>query len=82
MMKSSNISEKNGAVSSNGMHASPAVGAKCVKSSGSSFNTENNFGKEALSKIRSTDIKEMLSTKRLIFAKNYETDFNCAQRGK
>lgn len=26
-------------LSSNGMHTSPAVGAKCVKSSGSSFNT-------------------------------------------
>lgn len=33
------MSEKNGAVSSSGMHASPAVGAKCVKSSGSSFST-------------------------------------------
>lgn len=38
-MKSSNMSEKNGVVSSRGMQASPAVGAKCVKSSGSSFST-------------------------------------------
>lgn len=33
------MSEKNGAVSSNVIQASPAVGAKCVRSSGSSFNT-------------------------------------------
>lgn len=30
---------KNGAESSREMHESPAVGAKCVKSSGSSFST-------------------------------------------
>jgi hypothetical protein len=40
MMKSSNMSEKNGAASSSGIQASPAVGAKCVKSSGSSLSTE------------------------------------------
>lgn len=38
-MKSSNMSEKNGVESSNGMQASPAVGARCVKSSGSSLST-------------------------------------------
>jgi hypothetical protein len=39
-MKSSNMSEKKGVVSSIEMQASPAVGAKCVKSSGSSLSTE------------------------------------------
>lgn len=39
MIKSSNISLKNGADSSSCMHSSPANGAKCVKSSGSSFST-------------------------------------------
>lgn len=40
MMKSSNISLKKVPDSSNGMHASPAVGARCVRSSGSSLSTK------------------------------------------
>lgn len=70
MMKSSNMSEKNGAVSSNGMQASPAVGAKCVKSSGSSFSTRTRADEIVTRRLRR---KEEIHSK---FAKNYETVFN------
>lgn len=76
------MSEKNGAVSSSGMQASPAVGAKCVKSSGSSFSTRircDGWEKRAVA----VDIQECSSrlNKTSKFAKNYETIFNCAQQG-
>lgn len=40
----SNMSGEKRPASSSGMQASPAVGAKCVKSSGSSFNTGQSDG--------------------------------------
>lgn len=77
-MKSSNMSEKNGAVSSRGMQASPAVGAKCVKSSGSSFNTRNDKEK-LLGKIFAKLNNQRKNSKS---AKNYETLFDRARANK
>lgn len=68
------MSEKNGAVSSNGMQASPAVGAKCVKSSGSSFSTRTRADEIVTSSLRRGESQ-------LKFAKNYETVLNRDEEG-
>lgn len=72
------MSEKNGAASSRGMQASPAVGAKCVKSSGSSLSTERDEREIEKSVVRFDAEGERRSE----ICQEKKVSLNCAQQEK